>query len=446
MDLKGFLTEYVSHRSVSSDGALESGMAGARGHLMAFFKELSIDAKEIKIGKHAVIFAKTEQVAGRPTILVYGHYDVQPADDVDLWDSAPFVLTERNGRLYGRGVSDNKGCHASILAAVHGMVTAGKKLPVNLKFVLEGEEEIGSCSMPQFLIQMKDELAADFALVADTWSLDESNIVITTALRGIVGCEVELTGQSRDLHSAYGGCILNPIQALVDMCSALHAEDGFVNIPGFYDGVTCPSDWEREQVRRLPMDDGKMRELLGVKWFKLPDARFSAAETMRFLPTLEFNGIEGGFQGEGIKTIIPRCASAKITCRLVPDQSAEKIQRLLSETLEKLCPKEMSLFMKFEQAVNPYFFDVANCASETLRHAMGIVNGAVRDVFGATPLYLREGGSIGLVTELKEILGIDSLLIGLSTAQDNIHAPNESIAISMLEKGRKFFELFFSRL
>jgi acetylornithine deacetylase/succinyl-diaminopimelate desuccinylase-like protein len=292
---------------------------------------------------------------------------------------------------------------------------------------------------------MKDELAADFALVADTWSLDEKNIVITTALRGIVGCEMELNGQSRDLHSGYGGCILNPIQALVDICSALHTEEGFVNIPGFYDGVSAPSDWEREQVRRLPMDDGKMREILGVEHFKLPDPRFSAPETMRFLPTLEFNGIGGGFQGEGIKTIIPHCASAKITCRLVPNQNAEKIKGLLTETLTKLCPREMSLSMEFEQAVNPYFFDVSNCTNEILRRAIGYANDAVENVFGAPPVYLREGGSIGLVTELKEILGIDSLLIGMSTAQDNIHAPNESIAISMLEKGRKFFESFFSK-
>ncbi|MDR1401543.1 MAG: M20/M25/M40 family metallo-hydrolase [Puniceicoccales bacterium] len=444
MDLKNFLADYVACKSVSSDSTLESGMAAARRHLIKFFNELSIDAREINIGTHAVVFAKTKQVAGRPTILVYGHYDVQPADEVDLWASDPFTLTERNCHLYGRGVSDNKGPYATILAAVHDIISEGKDLPVNLKFIVEGEEEIGSCGMERFLREMKDELDADFALVADTWALSEQNIVITTALRGIISCEVELRGSDRDLHSGYGGCILNPIQALVDICSSLHSREGFVNIPGFYDDVVMPQDWERENMRHLPISEDQMKRELGIKYFKMPDSKFSAAETMRFFPTLEFNGIAGGFQGEGIKTIIPHCASVKITCRLVCNQSAKKIQNLLKKTLIQLCPREMSLSMKFAQASNPYLFDIRSNKNAILAKAIDIVNPAVEKVFGNPPLYLREGGSIGLVSTLKEVLGIDSLLIGLSTSEDNIHAPNENIAISMLEKGRKFFRLFLS--
>jgi acetylornithine deacetylase/succinyl-diaminopimelate desuccinylase-like protein len=446
MDLKSFLAEYVACKSVSSDSKLGGGMADARRYLVEFFKNLPMDVREVEAGRHAAIFATGRQKPGRPTVLVYGHYDVQPADDVAMWDSNPFSLVERNGRLYGRGVSDNKGCHSTILAAIHDLMAGGNDLPVNIKFVLEGEEEIGSCGMKRFLNDMKGELAADFALVADTWSLDEKNIVITTALRGIVGCEIEVCGQERDLHSGYGGCILNPIQAIVDICSSLHDKGGRVAVPGFYDDVAMPSDWEREQVRRLAISDDEMAKSLGVKCFKVPDPRFSAVETMRFLPTLEFNGIGGGFQGEGLKTVIPRSASAKITCRLVPNQDAEKIQELLAKTLASTCPAEMSLSMKFEQATNPYFFDVRNVSNGALANAIKLVDGSVRTVFGNAPIFLREGGSIGLVTMLKEILGIESLLVGLSTSEDNIHAPNESIAISMLEKGRKFFRLLFAGL
>jgi acetylornithine deacetylase/succinyl-diaminopimelate desuccinylase-like protein len=445
MDLKKFLADYITCQSVSSDPALESGMVGARKYLIGFFNGLAIEVREVKFEKHAAIFAKTVQRPDKPTILVYGHYDVQPADDVELWTSNPFILTERDGRWYARGASDNKGCHSAVLMAIHDLMTTKQELPVNLKFILEGEEEIGSCSIPQLLHSMRDELTADFALVVDTCSLDKENIVITTGLRGIVGCEVKLKGQDHDLHSGYGGCLLNPIGALVDLCSALHTPGGLVDVPGFYDEVVSPHDWEREQMKRLPILDDELQKSLGIGHFKLPNGDFSAAETIRFLPTLEFNGIRGGFQGTGIKTIIPSYASVKISCRLVPNQNAEKIKNLLAEKITNLCPREMLLEMKFEQALNPYLFDVRNSKSETLSRAIKIAEDGIQSTFGNLPLYLREGGSIGLVSMLKEILGIDSLLIGLSTAKDNIHAPNESVEIAMLEKGRSFFREFFSK-
>ncbi|MDR2776439.1 MAG: M20/M25/M40 family metallo-hydrolase [Puniceicoccales bacterium] len=445
MDLKKFLADYVTYQSVSSDFTLENGMAGARKYLIGFFNDLAIEAREVKFGKHAAIFAKTAQKSDKPTILVYGHYDVQPADDVELWTSDPFILTEKDGRWYARGASDNKGCHSAVLVAIHDLMTTKRELPVNLKFILEGEEEIGSCSMPQFLRSMKDELTADFALVVDTCSLDKGNIVITTGLRGIVGCEVKLKGQDHDLHSGYGGCLLNPIGALVDLCSVLHTTEGLVNVPGFYDEVAPPYDWEREQMKHLPMLNDELKESLGIKHFKLPHGDFSAAETIRFLPTLEFNGIRGGFQGTGIKTIIPSYASVKISCRLVPNQNAEKIKNLLAETITNLCPKEMALEIKFEQTSNPYLFDAHDDKNEMLSRATKIAEDGIKSTFGNPPLYLREGGSIGLVSMLKEILGIDSLLIGLSTAKDNIHAPDESVEIAMLERGRNFFREFFSK-
>ena len=445
-DFKKLLAEYVSCKSVSSDDRMLSGMKDAREFLLEFFNKISIPAKEIGFGGHEIVFAQTEQHHDLPTVLIYGHYDVQPANDEGMWDSDPFSLVEKNGRLYARGASDNKGCNLTMLLAVRDIIEKNKKLPVNLKFVLEGEEEIGSVSIPKFLNTMKDELYADFALISDTWTFSENTMVITSGLRGLVGCEIELQGQDQDLHSGYGGCILNPIQALADMCSKLHDKDGYVAIDGFYDDVREPYDVERQQMKELPMSDDDLKKSLGIKFFKLPNKKFSAAETMRFLPTLEFNGITGGFQGNGIKTIIPCKASAKITCRLVNDQNSENIKNLLMKKLKELCPKEMSMSLKFEQSCNPYFLDIENIKNDVLSRAINTANSGIEKVFGKRPIYLRDGGSIGLVTMLKEILGIDSLLIGLTTSEDNIHGINESISIEMVERGRKFFSWFLSNL
>jgi acetylornithine deacetylase/succinyl-diaminopimelate desuccinylase-like protein len=280
--------------------------------------------------------------------------------------------------------------------------------------------------------------------VADTWSLDEEHIVVTTGLRGIIDCEIELTGQPTDLHSGCGGAIPNPIGELMALGAALHTVDGRVNVPGFYDTVLPPTDWEREQLRRLPMGDADLGERFGVKYFKRPDGKYSAAETMRFLPSLEFNGIGGGFQGEGVKTIIPHRAFAKVSCRLIPNQRAEAMQRLLAETLRRLCPPSMALSLKMGRGVDPYLCDIGRTGNRALARAKELADGGIAEVFGNPPTYLREGGSIGFVTMLKEILGIDSFLVGLTTAEDNVHAPDESMAISMLEKGRKFFRSFLA--
>jgi acetylornithine deacetylase/succinyl-diaminopimelate desuccinylase-like protein len=444
MELGKFLADYVACKSVSSDSSMECGMASARKHLVKFFSDLSMNVWELKSERHDAVFAETKHVPCQPTILIYGHYDVQPADDAALWSTDPFTLTEVDGRLYGRGASDNKGPMSAILAAVHDIITSERQLNVNLKFLIEGEEEIGSCGIQQILRKRKKELAADFALVADTWSLDEKNIIITIGLRGIVGCEVEVVGSKNDLHSGYGGPILNPIRVIANICSSLHTAIGLVNIPGFYADVIRPGVWERNQLRRLQISDDELRALIGVNTFKQPYRGFTAAETMRFFPTLEFNGITGGFQGKGIKTIIPSCALVKISCRLVPNQTAQKIEDLLMEKLSLFCPAGMALQIKFEQSVDPYLFDVRSNKNPILTKAIEMFSKRIKSTFGNAPIYARDGGSIGPVPLIKSIIGADSLMIGLSTSKDNIHAPNESISISMLDKGREFFRKFLS--
>ena len=442
MDTEKLLREYIACQSVSSDNSLRHGMAAARSFLVNFFNELSIEAEEVQTGGHPAIFAQTEQRPGAPTVIMYGHYDVQPADNANLWNTDPFKMATKDGHFWGRGVSDNKGPHLAMLLGVADIIATKKQLPINIKFLLEGEEEVGSTNIAHLLRNMKDRLAADFAIIADTWALDDKHIVITTGLRGLVGCELDLIGMPQDIHSGYGGGILNPVQALVKICSKLHTDTGAVNVEHFYDDVVFPSDDERKQLQILKLSDDELTREFGVSTFQRPYQGFSATETMRFFPSLEFNGISGGFQGEGIKTIIPAKAHVKISCRLVPNQDPNVIKSLLQTTFHKLCPQGMQLNVKFEQASKPYAIDLNNGILST---ASTLAEEEISKVFGAPPAYLREGGSIGLVPTLKDILGIDSLMLGFSTSNDNIHAPNENISISMLEKAREFFKNFICR-
>ncbi len=442
MDFASYLRQYIACMSISSDDSMKNEMASARNFLLEFFHKHEILAKEVCCGGHAAVFAHTEYNDSLPTILIYGHYDVQPVDNTDDWICHPFALKEYNGRLYGRGASDNKGSHLAILCAIDDILSQKTLLNVNLEFLIEGEEEIGSATMPNILHSLRDEIHADFALVADTWSLNEENIVITTGLRGLVGCEVELISHDKDLHSGYGGCIVNPIRALANICSSLHFDNGQVAIEYFYDDVKIPTEFERQQISRLPLNDDDIANRLGVHSLQFPDDRYSFAETMRFLPSLEFHGISGGFNGSGIKTIIPGRASFKMSCRIVPDQSCEKIQKLLKGHLRALCPVGMKMNIKFEQSTNPYYIDVCNISNGVLKRAFSLSEKLIDDCFGSPPVYLREGGSIGIITMFHDILGVDSLLIGLSMTEDNIHSVNESVSIKMIDRARKFFRRF----
>ena len=442
MDFVSYLRQYVACMSISSDDAMNDEMVRARNFLLKFFHDHGISAKEVCCGGHGAVFAHTEYNESLPTILIYGHYDVQPVDNIDDWICHPFSLKEYNGRLYGRGASDNKGSHLAILCAIDDILSQKKSLNVNVEFLIEGEEEIGSATMPDILRSLCDEIHADFALVADTWSLNEENIVITTGLRGLVGCEVELIGHDHDLHSGYGGCIFNPICALANICSSLHSYDGRVAIEHFYDDVKFPTEFERQQISRLPLSDDDIANRLGVHCLQFPDNRYYFAETMRFLPSLEFHGISGGFDGSGIKTIIPGRASFKMSCRIVPDQSCKKIQELLEGHLRAHCPDGMKMNIKFEQSTNPYHIDVNNISNGVLKRAFSLSEYLIDDCFGNPPVYLREGGSIGIITMFHDILGIDSLLIGLSMTEDNIHSVNESISIKMIGRAREFFKRF----
>ncbi|MDR3274288.1 MAG: M20/M25/M40 family metallo-hydrolase [Puniceicoccales bacterium] len=447
MDIKHFLTDYVSFQSVSCDRSKVSEMRATRDFLLKFLSNLDFRTKEIKTDLHNVILAKNDHRKGRKSVLLYGHYDVQPAGEG--WTNDPFTLTEKDGRLYARGASDNKGGNSTILAALYDIFTEDKDFPLNVTVILEGEEEIGSPSMPVFLEEHRDELRADFVVVADTWSIDDENIVITTGLRGIIVLELKLKSAQHDIHSGYGGSIVNPVRELARLCTSFHDEHGKVNVPGFYDDVEAPSDYELSQIKKLPFTDAGFLESIGAKKLSTDKATYSAIENSRFYPTLEFNGICGGYIGEGVKTVIPSEASAKISCRLVPNQDCERIKSCLRRAILTGIDTNLEVSLNFERCSSAYnlpFEKIRRDKTSAVGQGLEIADREIESVFGHKPLYLRDGGSIPLIRMMKDILGMDAILIGFSSAKDHIHATDESISIKMLERGREFFKRFLTKL
>lgn len=338
------LKSYVRFPSVSTDPAFADGMRGARDYASGLLQQLGFSVDEVETERHPILYAERIGNPEWPHLVLYGHYDVQPADPLNLWTSEPFDPQVRDGRIYGRGAADNKGPTIVHMAALSKVLEQFPDLPLNLTYVIEGEEEIGSPSMSAFFDSHGERLGqADFLLVSDTGSPSAEQLVVTTGIRGLVDLEIKLKGAKSDLHSGiHGGAVYNPLQALAEICASLHNPDGSVNVPGFYDDVLPIHDWEREQLERYPQSVESYREMLGVRGF-FPANGLSPLEAVRFGPTLEFNGLGGGYQGEGSKTVIPSEVFAKITCRLVADQDPQKIQEAVVAAIEARCPEALDL-------------------------------------------------------------------------------------------------------
>jgi acetylornithine deacetylase/succinyl-diaminopimelate desuccinylase-like protein len=441
------LKEYIRFPSVSTDPAYAEGMRGAREFATGLLKDLGFKVEVVETDLHPVLLAERIGSPDWPHIAIYGHYDVQPADPFALWTDAPFEPTERNGRLYGRGTADNKGPTIVHMAALSRVLAEHPDLPLNITYVIEGEEEIGSPSMPKFFDQYAERLSqADFMLVSDTGSPNTEQIVITTALRGLVDFEIKLRGPKGDLHSGvHGGAVYNPLQALMEICASLHNPDGSVNVPGFYDDVVPVFDWEREELKRYPETVESYRAMLDVPAF-FPANGLSPLEAVRFGPTLEFNGIGGGYQGEGSKTVIPSQAFAKITCRLVADQDPVKIRQQIFATIQERCPAGVTLTFRdggiaeAYLAVPPGRPNTPADQPESLARAFKAAEVAIADQFGKAPIYLREGGSIPVIADFKKRAGLDALMIGLFTPVDNLHAPDESFSLELMKNAIAAFE------
>lgn len=447
------LKKFIRFPSVSTDSSYRQGLEDAQKFITDHLQALDFTVKVFKTDLHPIITATRGKNPKWPHIVLYAHYDVQPADPFDLWKTDPFEGEIIGNRIYGRGACDNKGPFIAQLAALDRVLSAQPDLPLRITFIIEGEEEIGSPSFPKFLESYKKHLEdAKVILISDTVSATENQAIVTTAIRGIIGFEVEVTGAKTDLHSGFiGGAVMNPIRALTHICSSLHDENGLVNIPGFYDDVVPPQLWEKEELKRFPLSEADFKKTLDIPEL-CPPKGYTAYEAIRFGPTLEFNGIGGGYQGPGSKTIVPSKASAKITFRLVPNQDPEKIATLVTKTLSERSPKGVSLNCKVNKGGAPYWVIPPHKnpsnepSSEFLKKVFLKGEKAIEEVFGTKPLYLREGGSIPIISLIKKVTGLDSWMFGIVLPQDTPHAPNESFDLGMLEKGIQVYEKLFNQL
>ncbi|MBE2214245.1 MAG: M20/M25/M40 family metallo-hydrolase [Opitutaceae bacterium] len=446
------LKEYIRCDSVSADPAFAPGMQRCREFVAGMLRELGLKVEIVPTEKQPIVMARREGPASWPHVIIYGHYDVQPPDPLNLWTSQPFEPEIRGERIYGRGSADNKGPFLVHVTALAHLLAENPSLPLRVTMVVEGEEEIGSPSFHGFIEKHRDKLQGDLFLLSDTGIPSPDQIVITCGLRGIVTGEVEIVGPKGDLHSGlHGGVLLNPIQALAEVLSTLHTPDGRVNISGYYDAVLGVEPWERDELQRLGTSVAQYQEFLGIPRFHTPPG-FDPFEATRFQPTLEFNGIGGGYQGAGSKTVIPSRAFAKISCRLVSDQDPDAIWALVERALHERCPKGVSMTVTKGHQGPPYVVvppgrsNTPKGQSPVLATAFAAAEEGVTKVFGKPPLFLREGGSIPIIADIKRVLGLDSVLMGMFLPEDNLHAPNESFNLSVMARGIEVSKHIMARL
>jgi len=426
------LCEYVRFPSVSAQPQHQADLAACARWLQRKCLEIGLTVRLCPTPGHPIIVAKTPRPgsARRPHFVVYGHYDVQPPEPFELWKSPPFEPRITGRTLFGRGASDNKGQHYAHLKAVEAYLRTGTELPCDLTFVIEGEEEVGSRHLSDFLKKNQAELRCDAVVVSDNGIPSPKHPTLTYALRGVVALEVEVHGPSRDLHSGiFGGAVDNPAMALCQLLAQLRDPRGRVAIPGFYDDVRSLSAFERKQLARLPENDAALRKFLGVPQL-FGERGFTALEQRTARPTLEINGLTSGYQGAGSKTIVPAWARAKVTCRLVPDQKPDTISKLVAAHLKRLCPPTVRLSIQSGHGGEPYLM------SPTGPQALAALR-ALKQAFNRQPLLAREGGSIPIVTDFKRILGADTLLLGLALPDDNAHSPNEKFDLDCFTRGMR---------
>lgn len=388
---------------------------------------------------HPIVYSEWMGAAGKPTVLFYGHYDVQPVDPLNLWTSPPFEATVRGENLYARGSADDKGQVFIHLKAIEAYMKNGGTLPVNLKMIIEGEEEVGSENLDNFVREHTDLLKSDLVLISDSSMFARGVPSVCYGLRGLAFMEVEVTGPNRDLHSgSFGGSVHNPIQALSEMIASLHDKNGKITVAGFYKDVRPLTKKERTAFRRLPWNDKRYAKDLGVA--KLYGEKgFTTLERLWARPTLECNGIWGGYIEEGAKTVLPSKAFAKISMRIVPDQNSEKIAKLFEKHFRKITPKTIKVNVRAlhggEPAITPIDSPGVQAAVAALEKG-----------FGKKPLYQREGGSIPIVVQFKKILGLDTVLLGFGLPDENAHAPDEFINLENFFGGIRTSVHFYSEL
>lgn len=422
------LIDFLKIPSISADSAYKADVDRAADWLIDQFGKLGLQTVEKHATPgHPIVFAEKIISADLPTVLVYGHYDVQPPDPLDLWDSPPFEPVIKDGKIYARGACDDKGQMYMHLKAIEALNEMGE-LPCNVKFLIEGEEEVGSDNLEDFVRANVDKLSADIILVSDTSMLANDTPSITVGLRGLSYVEVEVHGPNRDLHSGvYGGAVENPLNVLCEMIASLKDENGQITIPGFYDKVVELSQEERNDLARRPFNLHEYQDDLGIGGTGGEKA-YSVTERASIRPTLDVNGIWGGYIGEGAKTVLPASAFAKISMRLVPNQSSEEITRMFTEHFEKIAPATVKVKVKPHHGGEAAVVSTQNPGYLAAAKAM-------EDAFGKVPIPTREGGSIPIVALFQKVLGTETVLMGFGLNSDDIHSPNEHYGIFNYLKG-----------
>ncbi len=424
------LAEFLRIPSVSARSEHEADMIRCAEWLAGKLDQLGAKAEILETSGHPIVYSELlEAGADAPTVLVYGHYDVQPADPLDEWESPPFEPTVRDGRIYARGSADDKGQIHLHLKALEAYREAFGPPPVNLKFMFEGEEEVGSENLESFVKNNKERLACQACVISDTPMLGEDLPSIVIGLRGLVYIEVRLKGPRQDLHSgAYGGAIVNPANTLAEMIAALKDEDGRITTPGFYDPVLEPSEAERKALARIPTTEQDLLDQTGVSALGDGEAGVHFLNRIWTRPALDVNGLLSGYTGEGSKTIIPATAMAKISMRLVPNQDPYAVCDALEEQLRSLLPQGVEMEILRHSFGLPWYADPEG---PLFRAAASAVQGA----FGTEPLFIREGGSIPIVPMIEQELSVPVLLLGFVLPGSNLHSPNEWMSLAMYHRG-----------
>ncbi|TWT38248.1 Succinyl-diaminopimelate desuccinylase [Posidoniimonas corsicana] len=425
---EGRLFELLRIPSVSADPAHQADVARAAEWVAGRIKEMGLTPEVIPTDGHPLVYAETPPVPGAPVALVYGHYDVQPPDPLDEWITPPFEPTVRDGNVYARGATDDKGQMLTHLEGAAAVLACEGKLPLQLKFLIEGEEEVGSEHLGPFIEANKDKLACDCVVISDSGQFAPGVPAITYGLRGIAYYEVLLTGPKQDLHSgSFGGAVTNPVNTLAKLLGSLTDEQGRIQIPGFYDDVVPLEDRERQEFAGLPFDEERFKRQLAVDGLSGEEG-YTTLERRWARPTCDVNGIWGGYQGAGAKTVLPAKAGAKVSFRLVPNQKLDKVYEGLKQFLEPQLPPGIKMELVDHHGGAGVKFPLDS-------PYMAAASAAIEQGFGTQPVFIREGGSIPIVDDFARKLDADVLLLGWGLDDDNTHSPNEKFCLADFHRG-----------
>ena len=422
---------FLRFPSVSTDEKFAGKVRDCAEWLSKKLEVVGLESKLVTTAGHPVVWGRNEHRKGRPTVLIYGHYDVQPPDPLELWDSPPFEPVLKDGYVFARGATDNKGQILSHIIGIQETLQKDGDLPVNVDLVIEGEEEVGSQNLGKFLNDNRDALKCEVVLVSDTGMIAPRTPTLSYGLRGVAALEIKVTGAKIDLHSGiFGGAVANPAAALARLLATLHDSNGHIAVQGFYDNVAPLQQWERDAWKKLPIDpDSEMLEETGAPAL-FGEAGFSTLERIWARPTAEINGMGSGYQGPGTKTVLPSHAMAKLTFRLVPDQNGDAVIDLVKKHLQKNLPPGVTVEMRSGHHGPWYLTDPHSKFGQAAQRAL-------KKAFNKDTALIREGGSIPIVSDFRKILGVETLLIGLALQDCRAHSPNENFPLENLEAGAR---------